>query len=130
MKGFRNITWRKCLTVCLVLLGLGVLGIGGFSSRLTATDVIECGGVQYDPGTQGCCNGVVYDLSSQSCCGGQVIDLSTQACCNGIAYDLSTQGCCGGLIPYFLSVEGCCCLQDPCTVYALDRECCCDCSEE
>jgi hypothetical protein len=126
MGEFMRVTWRKCLTVCLVLLGLIALGLNN-SSRLTASVVNECGGVEYDPATQGCCGGVVYDLSSQSCCGSQVIDLATQACCNGTPYDISSQGCCNGEQVYDLSSEGCCCLDGPCTVYQLDSECCCEC---
>jgi len=74
----------------------------------------KCGGVGYNPLTQGCCDNAIYSKSTQQCvneasvmtkCGNGLYSQATQFCsgggiypkCDGEEYDVSTQQCCGNV---------------------------------
>ncbi len=93
-----------------------------------------CGGIPYNPATQGCCDGVIYNLATHGCCDDAIYNLFTQGCCDDKdVYNLFTQGCCDDEIynlltedccvdeVYTIAIEGCCIDE----VYNLATEGCC-----
>lgn len=47
-------------------------GAAGGAAGDCPTNNPTCGGVAYDPVTEGCCNGVIFDLATEVCCDNEV----------------------------------------------------------
>ncbi|KAL9184031.1 hypothetical protein ACHAXT_002117 [Thalassiosira profunda] len=91
-----------------------------------------CGGVVYDPATQGCCGGdevypffvpEVYTLATEGCCFLDVYNLASEGCCRGDeVYTFATELCCDSIGPYTFAEQGCCFFG----LYTLATQDCCD----